>query len=78
MTRITPRSGRSALFAACLFLCGCLSIPDEVKADLAPPDGKRANNFGLFVEVEPGTWKVRPYNPTIAPISTASDTEGGS
>ena len=60
------------LTAGILLSSGCLSIPDDVKADLTPPDGKRPNNYGLFVEKGDGTWHVQPYNPTIAPIDTAT------
>lgn len=58
------------MIAGCLLLSGCLSIPDDIRADLTPPDRKRPNNYGMFVEGTPGKWQVQPDTPTIAPVDT--------
>ncbi len=45
-------------------LCGCISVPAEVRADFAPPDGQRPNNFGRLVDTPAGP-VVQPDRPTI-------------
>ncbi|MBL4850317.1 MAG: hypothetical protein JKY65_32775 [Planctomycetes bacterium] len=72
--------------SALLFaLAGCITVPDEIKADMQQPDGTRPNNFGRAVEVSswegrddergatPGArpFKVVPDHPTIARASSA-------
>jgi hypothetical protein len=60
-----PRALRLLLAGLLLCAAGCISLPDEVKADLEPPDGKRPNNFGTHED--DGTFRppVRPDVPTI-------------
>jgi len=66
MTRL-----RSALCAFVLALSGCIVVPDDLRADFDPPDGKRPNNFGRFEESAAGH-VVAPDVPTIPPASEGS------
>ncbi|RME73415.1 MAG: hypothetical protein D6776_07125, partial [Planctomycetota bacterium] len=52
--------------AAPLVLAGCLSVPDALRADFAPPDGKRPNNYGRGRVDADGVWRVHPDRPTVA------------
>ncbi len=50
-----------------LFLSACISVPDEIRADFAGPDGKRPNNFGRATELPDGTMRLAHDMPTVAP-----------
>jgi len=82
-----PRSPRHLLLAAAaLALTGCLTVPDEIKAAMVQPDGKRPNNFGKAVPADDwegkddgrgaadsgvAPFKVVPDTPTIARAQVA-------
>jgi hypothetical protein len=57
---------RLVLCAFLLALSGCIVVPDDLRADFEPPDGKRPNNFGTFQETPTGPVVV-PDRPTIPP-----------
>ena len=61
------KAPRILLFACSLLLAGCINVPDHVKEDMQPPDGKRPNNFGKLIEVEGQRPRVEPDRPTIPP-----------
>lgn len=44
---------------------GCISVPEDVRADLAAPDGRQPNNYGRLVENAEGLLEVVPDRPTI-------------
>ncbi len=56
-----------------LALLGCISVPDDVRAEFAAPDGLRPNNFG---QLEAGV--VQPDRPTIPPARPTQAKEDGS
>jgi hypothetical protein len=82
-----PRSSSHLLLAAAaLALTGCLTVPDDLKAAMEQPDGKRPNNFGKAVPAEDwegkddgrgaadeevAPFKVVPDTPTIARADAA-------
>ena len=35
------------VIAAGLLLSGCITLPPQVRKELSPPDGKRANNYSM-------------------------------
>lgn len=51
----------AALTLGCALSLGCISVPDDVRAEFEAPDGKRPNNFGRF----DAAGKVVPDRPTI-------------
>ncbi len=60
------RAARTLVLAAWTALAtGCISIPDDVRADFEAPDGKRPNNFGRLVDTPQGP-EVEPDTPTIS------------
>lgn len=77
------------LAGAALALSGCLSVPDDIKAAMLQPDGKRPNNFGKAVPADKwqgkddergaadesiAPFKVVPDTPTIARADSAPAT----
>lgn len=82
--------GALCLSALVFALAGCITVPDDIKASMAQPDGKRPNNFGKAVPV--AAWSgddgrmadpevqaidVVPDRPTIARGSAAPVASGG-
>jgi hypothetical protein len=70
-----PRVPRAALLVIATALAGggCISVPPELEADMAAPDGARPNNYGRCEEGPDGTLEeavVRPDRPTVlaAPV----------
>lgn len=61
--------------SALLFTCaGCITVPDDVKASMAQPDGARPNNFGKAVAV--ATWRgddERTASPEVQPFDVVPD-----
>jgi len=49
------------LLLSCAFALGCISVPDDIRAEFEAPDGKRPNNFGRFNDAG----EVVPDRPTI-------------
>jgi hypothetical protein len=56
-------------------LGGCLTVPDDVRAQFDAPDGQRPNNFGVG-EQRSGGLVVRPDNPTVAWQEPAGEDAG--
>lgn len=54
------------------FGAGCISVPEDLRADMVQPDGSRPNNFGQHVDAPDGV-AVHPDRPTIAAASPAPD-----
>lgn len=84
---ISPR--HVLLAAAALALTGCLTVPDDLKAAMVQPDGKRPNNYGKAVPADDwegkddgrgaaddgvAPFKVVPDTPTIARADLAPTT----
>ena len=63
MSRRSPHRRLIALVLAAP-LVGCLTIPDDVRADFDAPDGRRPNNYG---RMEADGKTVQPDAPTIGP-----------
>lgn len=53
--------------ASLLFLSGCISVPDEIRADFDSPDGNRPNNYGRATELPDGTMRLEHDAPTVSP-----------
>ncbi|HBP16695.1 MAG TPA: hypothetical protein DEA08_02735 [Planctomycetes bacterium] len=49
------------ILLSCALSLGCISVPDDIRAEFEAPDGQRPNNFGRFDEAG----KVVPDRPTI-------------
>lgn len=77
------------LTGATLALSGCLTVPDDIKAAMVQPDGRRPNNFGKAVPADDwegkddgrgaadegvAPFKVVPDRPTIARADLAPAT----
>lgn len=49
------------LLLSCALSLGCISVPEDIRAEFEAPDGTRPNNFGRFDD----SGKVVPDRPTI-------------
>ena len=79
--RIGLVNGAACAVIALLLPCGCVSVPAEVEAEFAPPDGRRPNNYALHdaapAQLEtPGA--ARPGGAATAPPASEAGEDDGS
>ena len=68
MDLLFRRLAGASLAAGLALASGCITVPDELRADFAAPDGRHPNNYGRLEDTPAGP-QLRPDRPTIPAVA---------